>query len=129
MKYWAIYSPSENAYWNNQDGWTTNVSDASPLSGPEKIRLFNNLPITKEGDARWVEVKIQCVLDDNIDQEDEAERNILLDSLISDDIDTIRTYLDNNETAFLADILLFATPYSKQSNGQLRAEANERGLK
>ena len=129
MKHWAIYSPSENAFWNNQDGWTANVSDASPLSGAEKIRLFNNLPITKDGDARWVEVKIQCVLEAPIElEEDQAEREALLDALIKDDIGTIRDGIERNDVEYLADILLFGVSYSNQSTSQLRIEASERQL-
>ena len=129
MKYWAIYSPSENAFWNNQDGWTANVSDASPLDSTEKIRHFKNLPITKDGDATWVEVKIKCVLEASIDQEeDQEERESLLDALISDDIGTIRECMDHNDVEYLADILLFGVAYSKQTTNQLRKEVREREL-
>ena len=58
MKYYAIYSKSENAWWSNLDGWG-DMETATVFS--EKDILKFGLPGATENDAGWVWIPTDCL--------------------------------------------------------------------
>lgn len=49
---YVIQSECELGFWNNDEGWTSSLTDSTVFSHDERMAFL--LPITADMDAQWV---------------------------------------------------------------------------